>query len=206
MKYIPKTKRSKPFTSGAGSFFVASSGVPYVGDVVQISSGKYYAYEQGDINLDKKLSKLGGEDSHTHVYEKENYIPREGFYYDYISQEGSTQSYPDELPQASYVLVRRNYDHQSYERFFVRNNVTSNVFEINPSTYTELVNKSNKYHWPSYTKVSFEWKIAGDVADKEINGYIVEGVETINRRAVEEASKSIPEIKNILTDYLEYHQ
>lgn len=206
MKYIPKNKRSKPFKGVQGDFQVAASGVPYTGEIVEVSSGRFYAFEQGDINPNKKLTKIPDVDSHVHVFDKENYIPREGFYYDYISQEGDVQSYPDELPLASYALVQRNYDHGSFERFFVKNNVTSNVFEINPSVYSELAGKSRKYHWPSYTKVSIDWKIAGDVADKEISGYLVEGVETLNRRAVEEASKIIPELKNILTDYLQFHQ
>ena len=206
MRYVPKNKRSKPFDSVAGDFLVSASGLSYNGQVVELSSGRYYAYEQGDVNLSKKLTKVTDPVEVSHVFEKQDYIPREGFYYDYISQEGDKQSYPEELPPASYVVVQRNYDHGSFKRYFVKNKVTLNVFEINPTTYVELSNKSKKYHWPSYTLVEVEWKITGDVADKEISGYLVEGVETLNKRAVEEASKIIPELSNILTDYLEYHQ
>ena len=128
------------------------------------------------------------------------------FYYDYVAQQGDTQSYPDELPRASYALVERNYDYGSFERFFVKSKTTSNVFEINPSIYAELRNRSTKYHWPSYTIAKLEWKITGEVADREINGYLVEGVQTLNERVVKEASKDIPELQTILTDYLEYYR
>jgi hypothetical protein len=205
MKYVPKNKRSIPFEALTGEFQVANSGVPYVGQVVQISNGKYYAHEQGDLNTKKRLRKITDEAEADHFFDKDNIVPRGDFYYEYITQKGSEQSYPDEIPPARYYLSKNNYAHGTYVRYFVKNKVTNSVFEVNPSSYRELEGKSLTYHWPSYDITKLEWKITGDVADKEISGYLVDGVETLNKKSVEEASKIIPEIKSILTDYLQFH-
>lgn len=206
MRYIPKNKRSKPFEAIPGYYEVAANSLPYLGLVIETTSGKYFAYENGDINLAKKLYKVVDDHADDHVPDKTDYVPREGFYFDYVSKKGDAQSYPDDLPRANYLISQRNYTHGSYTRYFVKNVVTGNVFEIGPSTFRDLEGKSTKYHWPSYLVVSFDWKIAGEVADKEINGYIVEGVETLNKKAVEEVSDKIPELSDILIDYLEFHQ
>jgi hypothetical protein len=205
MRYIPKNKISKPFSATLGEFQVAATNLPYVGEVVQVASKKYYAYEQGRINQAKKLLKAIQDPTPTHTYSDDR-LPRESLYYSYIARKGKRLSYTNTLPQADYTIPDTVYAYGSYKRFFVQSAVTGEVFEIGPVTHRELVRKSDKYHWPSYTIVELEWKVAGDVADKEINGYLVEGVESLNRRAVEEASKVIPEIQNLLIDYLEYHR
>ena len=206
MRYIPKNKLTKPFTATTREFKVALSGVEYIGDVVKTSSGKYYAFERGDINQSKRLLKYAEEPTVGHAYGNEDLLPRENFYFDYVSQKGKELTYTTEIPEADYVLTEGAYTFGSYLRYFVKNNVTDRVFEIEANDFTRLIGQDKQYHWPSYTIVEIEWKVSGDVADKEISGYLVEGVETLNKRAVEEASKIIPELSNILTDYLEYHQ
>ena len=205
-RYIPKSKRSKPFEAVAGQFRISYSGQPYIGKVVEVNKGRYYAHENGKLNTEKRLFRNLQEAQDLHPYDTADFLPRDAVYYRYARFKGTKYSYTEELPKANYTLTTLNYEHGSFVRYFVKNKVNNEVFEIGPSANSLLTSKSSKYHWPSYTIVELEWKVTGDVADKEINGYLIEGVETINRRAVEEASKILPEIQNILTDYLEYHR
>lgn len=206
MKYIPKNKISKPRPALQSEFALAKSGLVYSGEVVETADKKYFAYENGALNYDKPLIRKIRDAATPHALGPKNSLPRTDMYFKYTTQKGSNLSYTEEIPKANYVLTSRNYEHGSFKRYFVKNKNTQEVFEIGPKAYIALQSKTTYYHWPSYQIVEFDWKIAGDVADKEISGYLVEGVETINKKAVEEASKTIPEIKNILTDYLEYHK
>ena len=206
MRYIPKNKLTKPFTADPGEFRISLSGVSYLGEVVKTSTGRYFAYERGRIDQQKRLLRNSDEPTVAHAYGNELKLPRENFYFDYVSQKSGELTYTYEVPPADYSLTQELYAYGAYLRYFVKNKVTNSVYEIGPTAHRLLLDKSEIFHWPSYTIVEIEWKVSGDVADKEISGYLVEGVETLNKRAVEEASKIIPELSNILTDYLEYHQ
>ena len=206
MRYVPKSKRAKPVQSFFGEFVNAYSGVQYSGSYVQTSNGDFYAYVDGDIDPTQKLTRQTPEGEASHIGDYVDEIPRTDFYFDYTDLKGTALSFTRDVPKADYTLTDINYQQGKFSRFFVKNKVTGDVYEIGPNHYKALTSRNKDFHWPSYDVVQIDWKISGTVADTDVSGYIVEGIQSQNQRAVEEASRIIPEIKNILTDYLEYYR
>lgn len=85
-------------------------------------------------------------------------------------------------------------------RYFVQHKSSGEVLEVSRDVYSELAKKTSKYHHPSYFLGSSRWRLRGPVADKEINGYIVEGASKENEFFLEELQKSLPNIRTYLTD------
>ena len=206
MRYIPKSKRTKPTVAFFGEFANIHSGVVFSGSYVEASNGNYYAYIDGDIDTTQKLVRLTPGEDPSHIADYTNEIPRTDFYFDYADLKGTNLTFTREVPKADYNLTDVNYQQGKFSRFFVKNNVTQEVYEIGPNHHRALTSKNKDFHWPSYDVVQVDWKITGEVADKEINGYLVEGIESQNRRAIQKAAEVIPELVNFITDYLEYYR
>lgn len=84
-----------------------------------------------------------------------------------------------------------------FERYFTKNTATGKIKELTKADYQSA--KLNPKNYEVFAKT--DWKICGPLSDQDINGYFLEGTESINKKAVDNLEKQIPGIKDILTDY-----
>lgn len=81
------------------------------------------------------------------------------------------------------------------DRFFAKNKRTKKIIEI---TRDEIYTYSQN---PLYEVGKLTWTIIGPAEDQVINGYKYEGAISKNKKAVEELDKTLPGIKNTVTNY-----
>lgn len=100
------------------------------------------------------------------------------------------------------VLTQQDIDYSkdSITRYFIYNKSKNTIKELSKNQY--ILKKQNKRTYE--TLADIEWKIKGPVDDVFINDYLLEGAETINRKAVEKISKDIPGIKNKINNYSKF--
>ena len=84
-------------------------------------------------------------------------------------------------------------------RFFARSKVTGEVLEISPEDYREVVNKTSKYHHPTYDVTFLNWDLSSPVDDTRIGSYIQEGSKSKNKKAAAEADKVLPGLYEYLS-------
>lgn len=92
----------------------------------------------------------------------------------------------------------------SFKRYFAKDIRTEKIVEISLQTYTDLKNKDTKYYYPNFVIVEVVWVIEGPATDTQSGSYIVPGVATQNRNAVQRAERIIPGLSNYITDYLQF--
>lgn len=92
----------------------------------------------------------------------------------------------------------------SFKRYFAKDIRTEKIVEISLQTYTDLKNRDSKYYYPNFTIAEIVWVVEGPVADTQSGSYIVPGVATQNRNAVQRAERFIPGLSNYITDYLQF--
>lgn len=85
----------------------------------------------------------------------------------------------------------------SFERYFTKNTATGKIKELTKADYQDTNLRGKPYELFAKT----DWKICGPLSDQDINGFFLEGTESINKKAVDNLEKQIPGIKDILTDY-----
>jgi hypothetical protein len=88
-------------------------------------------------------------------------------------------------------------------RFFLKKHNESIIIETNHLQYQQW--QSNIMDSKLYSATSLTWFISGNINDERINGYLVEGVATKNKKEIRLASLSLPEILNHLTNLTEYY-
>lgn len=84
-----------------------------------------------------------------------------------------------------------------FERYFTKNTVTGKIKELTKADYQDANLRGKPYELFAKT----DWKVCGPLSDQDINGFFLEGTESINKKAVDNLEKQIPGIKDILTDY-----
>jgi hypothetical protein len=91
----------------------------------------------------------------------------------------------------------------SIQRYFIRKQNESIVFEIDASQYVNWTNNviDNKI----YTAVQLEWFITGNQRDSRLGNVIQPGVVTKNIQQIRVASQTIPELTTILSNLLEFY-
>ena len=89
------------------------------------------------------------------------------------------------------------------QRYFIRKQNESIVFEIDASQYINWTNNviDNKI----YTAVQLEWFITGNQRDSRPGNVIQPGVVTKNIQQIRVASQTIPELTTILSNLLEFY-
>ena len=84
-----------------------------------------------------------------------------------------------------------------FERYFTKNTATGKIKELTKADYQDARLRAKPYELFAKT----DWKICGPLSDQDINGFFLEGTESINKKAVDNLEKQIPGIKDILVDY-----
>ncbi len=86
------------------------------------------------------------------------------------------------------------------KRCFYYNKCTGKASEISKPQLKNIA--SNKDHCTVLTTA--DWYIKGPAKDRTINGYFLEGIETVNNRTIQEIKKTIPVIEALIKSPLEY--
>lgn len=86
-------------------------------------------------------------------------------------------------------------------RYFLKH-IDGTIIEISETQYTEWQQK--KIDPNLYIGTKIEWRVSGSVADTK-NGLItINGILSANQKSVQQAEVVMPNISNILTNYLEF--
>jgi len=205
MKYVPKSKLTKPKKALPQEFRYIRGGVDFVGEYVESTREQYFPSKGGVVDFNNPLMRVLDQ-PHSHEDVPETTLPRDEVYFTYIGMKGADLSYTSGLQEVVLDPLSFNYEFGTIVRYFAKHLDSGTIIEIGYKDYNKLLSKSTDYHWPSYVITKLPWRIAGAVADEEINSYIVEGVESYNKRIVEEVSENFSGIENKLTNYLEYHK
>ena len=88
-------------------------------------------------------------------------------------------------------------------RYFLKKHNESAIIETNQLQFKQW--QSNVMDSKLYSATSLTWFISGNINDERINGYLVEGVITKNKKEVQRASTFLPEIASHLTNLTEYY-
>lgn len=88
-------------------------------------------------------------------------------------------------------------------RYFLKKHNESAIIETNQLQFKQW--QSNVMDSKLYSATSLTWFISGNINDERINGYLVEGVITKNKKEVQRASTFLPEIVSHLTNLTEYY-
>ena len=86
------------------------------------------------------------------------------------------------------------------QRCFYRNKCNGKLKEISKVQFLNLVRNSTKCE----ELARMNWIIKGPIKDQAINGYVLEGVESRNKKSLEELKKIMPGVEAIVTSPLEY--
>ena len=88
-------------------------------------------------------------------------------------------------------------------RYFLKKHNESTIIETNQLQYRQW--QSNIMDSKLYSATSLTWFISGNIDDERINGYLVEGVATKNKKEIQRAALSLPEIIGRLNNLTEYY-
>ena len=108
-------------------------------------------------------------------------------------------------PPKSYFPNPSVYDYNIgfIKRYFTQRRGTngSPIFEISADTYSDY---SNTNYWYG---VEINWKITGNIEDKYTDdGTYIPSVKTINRLAIVEAAKKLPDIELYLVNLTQFYK
>jgi hypothetical protein len=65
--------------------------------------------------------------------------------------------------------------------------------------------QSNVIDSKLYSATSLTWFISGNINDERLNGYLIEGVATKNKKEIQRAALSLPQLGSYLTNLTEYY-
>lgn len=88
-------------------------------------------------------------------------------------------------------------------RYFYKRYDNETIFETTKSSYREI--EQNRVDTKLYTIQTIQWHITGPKQDEYKNGVFIPGVVTKNTNQIKFVSQTMPGIKNILTDPLQYY-
>jgi hypothetical protein len=105
----------------------------------------------------------------------------------------------------SIVPTFENYAEGKITRYFLRNSNSievSDIIEIDSNQFKQW--KKTEIDNTLYTAIELDWKLTGPRTDIVKDNTIVYGVSDTNQRIVELKSVTFTNLRNYLTDYLEY--
>lgn len=101
-------------------------------------------------------------------------------------------------PQAQNLQIENG----QIQRYFYSNKCTGELKELNKDQYNQKVNTTNTCE----VVATAQWQVEGPAEDSKLNGYKLEGVATVNSRAIQELKAQIPQIDQILSNPVEFIQ
>jgi hypothetical protein len=101
------------------------------------------------------------------------------------------------------IITNINTKTGKITRYFYKQYDNETIFETTRSVYQEI--ERNRVDKKLYIFHKIQWHITGPKQDEYKNGVFIPGVVTKNTNQIKFVSKTMPGIKNILTDPLQYY-
>jgi len=174
--YQPKTRVTKPKSTNGGEYVEKISGKDYKGPYIQAYKNKYYA----GSNLDQNGVELipAGTKGETII------TPALALLF------SSIQGYFNKKVSIGDKVKGLT------KRFFMQSKINNKIVELDKSNYQQA-----QAILPSQNFAEVDWVIKGPAEDKNFNGYLFEGAESKNKKAIQAIEKQIPGITTFIKDY-----
>ncbi len=171
--YIPKVKY-KVGGKIDGFLIDPKTGRRFLGDFVQDYKGNFY--KGTTIDSTSEVLEFKKEDS-------ENQIRVEGLKFIYREP------------------TEKDYEAGFFTRYFVRDETTSKVVEVDRPKYIEILKSKERI----YSTVKLDWLISGEATDTYIDNFRVVGLNTLNSEIIKQNSKILKGLDTqVLKDPLEF--
>lgn len=185
--YYPLNKISAGLYTSGAEFYLVETSVEYKGYYFSTYDGKYFTGKTptpDSIEIKKYSSDLIS----TPTLKALNY-------------NNSIQT-PSSVVHYTAVPTSEDYKAGSFIRYFAKkvNSDMTSFVELSKDGYDSLATD------PLYAKTFIKWKLTGPAQDVKINGILMPGVATLNRKAIEQAETIIPGISSYLNNPIQYLQ
>ena len=172
-----------------GKEFMTEDNVEYIGRYHRYITGEIYTESNWDVRKSKRLIKY-----------VEN-VTKQSFVYDTL-QPNLTLKYIQ--PNTHSVTISKNDISTGYiTRYFIKKINNENIIEINQIQYNAWLQDviEKKMH----IALSLTWYISGTIEDETSGVVTIPGVISKNQKQVSYASKTLPGLSNLLTNFIEYY-
>ena len=175
----------------SGKQWMTTDDVEYIGLYHTYTTGEVYTEASWDSKLSKQLI----------VYkEKLPETEKNVVYQKLMSSLNLKFLTPKSIP----IQLRKTDIYAgSIRRYFIKKYNEQSIIEIDSLQYEQWQN--NIIDTKMYNAVNLIWYINGNINDVYINGVLVEGVSTKNKKQVILAAAKMPELQLFLTNYTEYY-
>lgn len=203
--YIPPNKIDpRVYYTNGGEYYYASNLTNYVGYYRKDTNGRAYAGKELTVNSPQLTPSIIVRSS-----PPPNINLGSGLSTTYLSISRNTKQsliessnpIPDSLPP-----TQQEYDQTFYTRYFLEYLLSSKsiIVEVNKGTYFNYVNSNLRKY---FNNVELLWKISGPLYDVKENGILIKGgVIDSNLRSIDQAQKTMPSIRDYLTDLTLYYK
>lgn len=171
-----------------GSQFMTEDNAEYIGLYHAYSTGERYTNATWNSKLSKRLVPYTKFDTTNEQYQ--------------LLKPGIVLNY--ETPSASSVVIKKmDIDNGYVNRYFLQKINETKILEVSQITYDKWA--SNVIDKKLHNAATLQWSITGNIEDVTINGILSIGVISKNKKAVEEASQTIPDLALILTNFTQFY-
>ena len=203
--YIPPNKIDpRVYYTNGGEYYYASNLTNYVGYYRKDTNGRAYAGKELTVNSPQLTPSIIVRSS-----PPPNINLGSGLSTTYLSISRNTKQsliessnpIPDSLPP-----TQQEYDQTFYTRYFLEYLLSSKsiIVEVNKGTYFNYVNSNLRKY---FNNVELLWKISGPLYDVKENDILMKGgVIDSNLRSINQAQKTMPSIRDYLTDLTLYYK
>jgi hypothetical protein len=170
-----------------GSELMTEDNVEYIGPFHRYITGEVYTRSKWDAKTSKKL------------------IP--------FKQTGPQTIYKNLKPDIQLrhvtpistkpIITSENISAGSIQRYFISKQNETIIFEIDAKQYSKWSN--NQIDNKIYKAVQLTWTLTGPKEDTKQGNVTIPGVTTKNTQQINAAAKTIPKIKTILNDPLQFY-
>jgi hypothetical protein len=179
--YIPKSRISEPQSTSGNEFIIKDTGEPYTGFYIETYKGTYFA---GKTPEENGVEIVLAEENPQLERKFQELLP--------LLQNLAIAFIPT-LSGLQKLLGKAT-------RHFVQDKKTGKITETDEET-AQQISEQIPGNLPNYRVASVEWVTKGPAEDKVINGYLYEGAESKNKKAIEALEKQMPGISSIVTNY-----
>ena len=203
--YIPPNKIDpRVYYTNGGEYYYTSNLTNYVGYYRKDVNGRAYAGKELTVNSPQLTPSIIVRSSPS-----PNINLGSGLSTTYLSISRNTKQsliessnpIPDSMPP-----TQQAYDQTFYTRYFLEYLLSSKsiIVEVNKGTYFNYVNSNLRKY---FNNVELLWKISGPLYDVKENGILIKGgVIDSNLRSINQAQKTMPSIRDYLTDLTLYYK
>lgn len=189
--YIPKFKQTPPRHTRGAEYKLEDTSETYTGFYFETSNQEYYTGRSYARGVSKKLVAQVDQTSGP-----ETPIPQR---YDDLKKDSTSLQLTVTLKLPLHIPTKNFQDIFIY-RYFAKSKIDFSILEISNETYNLLLNKSTKYHYPTFDILSIQWYVSSPSTDLIRDGFLQEGSITKNKRQIINAERKLPGISQYLTD------